>query len=77
MNDRCIYTLELRGWVTESELNPLSPIQLTVTQAGPEISLLTCSTDQSGLVGLIRCLHGLGFVFLSIHRIDNETIENR
>jgi hypothetical protein len=30
-------------------------------------TLFTVCTDQSGLIGLMRHLHGLGFVFLSVN----------
>jgi hypothetical protein len=71
MNDICRYTLQLRGQVAASEINAMSPIQLSVVQGGMESTCLTFSTDQSGLVGLLSFLHRLGFVFLSLNRVEN------
>lgn len=64
------YQIKLYGQVSETEINALSPLQMTVEQTGPNGTLLSLSTDQSGLVGILRHLHGLGFVFLSIVRMD-------
>jgi hypothetical protein len=68
MDDICTYHLEIRGPVDEDEINAMSPLQMGVERAGPAATLLTISTDQSGLIGLMRHLHGLGFVFLSVKR---------
>jgi hypothetical protein len=68
MNDICTYLLEIRGQVDEDEINAMSPLQMTVKQMDAAATLLTISTDQSGLIGLMRHLHGLGFVFLSVKR---------
>jgi hypothetical protein len=37
-----------------------------VVQADLDITRFTVHTDQSGLIGLIRHLHGRGFVLLSV-----------
>lgn len=71
MNDSCTYILQLRGQATESEFNAMSPLQMIVIPTEPGGLRVTFSTDQSGLVGLMRHLHGLGFVFLSFNRIEN------
>ena len=68
MNDICVYLIQLRGQVAEDEINAMSPLQMTVTRAVATSTLLAVSTDQSGLIGLMRHLHGLGFVFLSVQR---------
>jgi hypothetical protein len=66
MDDICTYQIIVRGHVDEAELNTQSPIWLAVEQAGPECSCITFNTDQSGLIGLLRHLHGLGIVLLSM-----------
>jgi hypothetical protein len=73
MNDRCIYHIQLRGQVDEGEINAMSPFQTTVKRTDATSTLFAVCTDQSGLVGLLRHLHGLGFVFLSVSRVDIET----
>ena len=67
MNDICTYLIQLHGQVNESDLNAMSPIQMTVVQADTASMLLTVCTDQSGLIGLLRHLHGRGFVLLSVN----------
>ncbi len=84
MNDVCTYLIQLKGQVDEGEISATSPIQLTVKKgnvlkADPEQSecegpfaqtLITICTDQSGLIGLLRHLHGRGFILLSMCRVD-------
>ena len=66
MDDIRTYLIQLCGQVSESDLNAMSPIQTTVERVDTVATLLTVCTDQSGLVGLIRHLHGRGFVLLSV-----------
>lgn len=68
MNDICTYHIQLAGHVDESELNATSPLEMTVERVDPTATLLAVRTDQSGLIGLVRHLHGLGFVFLALSR---------
>jgi hypothetical protein len=75
MNDVCTYLIQLRGQVDEGEINARSPLQMTVVRADPDATLLTVGTDQSGLIGLMRHLHGLGFVLLAVSRIEKGSRE--
>ena len=68
MDDIGTYHIQLRGRVDEDEINTMSPLQMRVIRVGTAATLLTVSTDQSGLIGLMRHLHGLRFVFLSVKR---------
>ena len=70
MNDVCTYLIELCGQVEVGEINALSPLAITVERAEPAATVLAACTDQSGLIGLMRHLHGLGFVFLSVSRVE-------
>ena len=70
MHDICTYTIQLSGQVSESEINALGPLPMTVEKNAVEATWFTIHTDQSGLIGLMRHLHGLGFVFLSVDRLD-------
>jgi hypothetical protein len=73
MDDICTYQIEVRGQVNENDLNAMSPLQMTVVRVDadeehPYASMLfTVCTDQSGLIGLLRHLHGRGFVLLSVN----------
>lgn len=70
MNDNYTYHIKISGQVNEGELNFSSPLHLHVVQAGMDETVVSLRTDQSGLVGLLRHLHGLSFVFISIIRIE-------
>jgi hypothetical protein len=52
----------------ENDLNAMSPLEMTVIRGDTAATLFTICADQSGLVGLIRHLHGRGFVLLSVTR---------
>ena len=79
MHEACIYRIKVRGLVDESDLNAMSPLQITMVQADADgedrcaATLLTIHADQSGLIGLIRHLHGRGLVLLSVIR-ERQTV---
>lgn len=66
MHDICTYHVEVHGQVDENAFNATSPLQMTVVRVDTAATLFTIRTDQSGLIGLIRHLHGRGFVLLSV-----------
>ncbi len=68
MDDTCIYTIQLRGQVAADEVNTRSPFWLTLIAADPASTRMTATTDQAGLIGLLRHLHGSGFVILAVNR---------
>ena len=68
MDELCTYRIEVRGQVDENDLNAMSPLQMTVVRVDTTATLFTACTDQSGLIGLMRHLHGRGLVFLSVLR---------
>ena len=68
MNDTCGYHVRLHGQVDEVDLNSMSPLQIAVEQADADVTMFSIRTDQSGLIGLLRHLHALGFIILSIVR---------
>lgn len=65
MSDTRIYHIQLDGYVNEDAINASSPIETTVMQVGTSTQC-TVSTDQSGLIGLLRHFHARGLVLLSI-----------
>jgi hypothetical protein len=67
------YQIEAQGQVDENDLNAMSPVRMTVVQTDREAILFTVFTDQSGLIGVIRYLHGWGFVLLSVTRCNGST----
>jgi hypothetical protein len=74
MHDICTYQIEVRGQVDENDLNASSPLQMTMVRVDADeehpnaATLFTICADQSGLIGLIRHLHGRGLVLLSLTR---------
>jgi hypothetical protein len=68
MQDFRTYRIEVLGQVDENDLNTMSPFKTTVIRAEAAATLFTIHTDQSGLIGMIRHLHGQGFVLLSVTR---------
>ncbi len=68
MNDLCNYHLRIAGQVDEGELNALSTLEMKIERIEADSTWLSVHTDQSGLIGLMRHLHGLGFVLLSFAR---------
>ena len=68
MNDIFTYRIEGQGKVDEKVLNVNSPMKVVVNRAEGDSTVVMIHTDQSGLIGLMRHLHGQGFVFLSLNR---------
>jgi len=66
MNTACVYHIQIRGQVDETEINVMSPVQLVQDWMETAVTQFSVHTDQSGLIGLMRHLHSLGFVFLSV-----------
>ena len=61
-----IYKIQIHGQVKEEDINRSSPLQFKMEQEGENYTFITVQTDQSGLIGLIRHLHGLGLVLVSM-----------
>jgi hypothetical protein len=68
VQDVSAYQIRVQGSLDENDINVTSPIQMTVEHPDPACTLFSVCTDQSGLVGLIRHLHGRGLVLLSVYR---------
>jgi hypothetical protein len=75
MDDVHTYRIKVRGKVQANDLNATSPLRLSVERVEQSTTLLNVRTDQSGLIGMIRHLHGLGLTLLSINCSDADTGE--
>jgi hypothetical protein len=79
MSDQHTYLIQLRGSVGVDELNARTPLQIAEARAEATTTRVTASTDQAGLIGLLRHLQGLGFQFISItcdpYHQENEDVE--
>lgn len=77
MNDTYTYHIRLHGQIDENEINIMSPLLLTIEHAEPLATVFQVFTDQSGFIGLLRHLHGSGFVLISTSRVDDtDHLEN-
>jgi hypothetical protein len=61
-----IYKIQIYGQVKEEDINRSSPLQFKLEQEGEDNTFVSVRSDQSGFVGLIRHLHGLGLVLVSM-----------
>ncbi len=71
LDRRASYTLAIAGRLDGEFADwpcPVSIGRLTVTGDPPITTLAGIITDQAGLLGLIRYLHGLGIVLLAVQR---------
>jgi len=66
MEDTSNYQIELAGQMDEKELTESSPFQMTLLSQSPEATLFGVRTDQAGLIGLLRYLHGRGLRLLAV-----------
>ncbi len=71
--DQCAsYVVRVQGPVDPDLLDAGSPVAVaSIAQDDDQRTTLAgIVTDQAGLVGLIRHLHGLGLTLVSIERVD-------
>lgn len=74
MKDTCTYRIEILGCIDVDDLNTISPLKVMMArdkidnERREALTQFTVYTDQSGLIGLIRCLHGRGIILMSVHR---------
>jgi hypothetical protein len=66
MDDICIYQIELQGQLDELDLSLASPLSFRLLRPCPDTTVIAVCTDQSGLIGLLRHLHGRGLVLLAV-----------
>lgn len=68
MGDISIYQIQVCDLVNEHSFNATSPQRIEVVQVDKENTKLKICADQSGLIGLLRRLHGRGFTIQSVVR---------
>jgi hypothetical protein len=62
-----IYELRLLGEVSEDDVNRMSPCGVSLDRRDETTTTFRAATDQAGMIGLMRYLHGMGFVILSVY----------
>ena len=68
------YRIEVRGCVDVDWLqrfNSSAEVIVDATRQMEDITVLDVHTDQSGIVGLVRRLHGLGMTILQLQIISD------
>ncbi|MEA4906050.1 MAG: hypothetical protein GYA17_05950 [Chloroflexi bacterium] len=75
MGDAGIYYIRVRGLLAAGDIEPFSPPGLHIAPLGEEGSLLSVCTDQAGVIGLIRSLHGMGIILQALERQEFESRE--
>lgn len=69
------YRIVVQGRVDAEWLKSFdNSVEITVREAQPEedITLLDLHTDQSGIIGLVRKLHGLGMTIKQLQIVSTE-----
>ncbi|HEY3341533.1 MAG TPA: hypothetical protein VGK81_05925 [Anaerolineae bacterium] len=75
LDEHADYVIKILGHIDETLVDWFGP--LNIASDAEEGGQLTATlsgivTDQAGLLGLIRHLHGLGIVLLSVERIARQ-----
>lgn len=60
------YEIEIQGRMNGNDLNVGGPLQLTVLREDEVATVFAVRADQSGLIGLLRHLHGRGATLISV-----------
>jgi hypothetical protein len=60
------YEITIRGQARTGDVNAGSPVQMDILETGADQTCIAVRSDQAGMIGAIRHLHGLGIVLLSI-----------
>jgi hypothetical protein len=66
MDDLSRYQIEVKGRMDEYGLNEKGPLQVRLVKGDARSTVFEVRTDQSGLIGLLRHLHGRGAVLISV-----------
>ncbi len=66
INDVHRYQIQIKGQIKAEDITRTSPLEFSIDQSGEENTTITLITDQSGMIGLIRHLHGLGLMLLAV-----------
>jgi len=61
------YTLQLSGVLEDDFVASHCPPETVVLRKDNTTSLTNLHTDQSGMIGLLRHLHNLGYIILSVN----------
>jgi len=71
--DEHIYTLKFSGTLADDFLAGYCPEGTRLTVESNTFTLSNLCTDQAGLLGIVRSLHNLGYVLLSLSIAQGES----
>jgi hypothetical protein len=66
IDDIHTYIIKVNGYVDQEDINAASPVNISVDWANESTTNLLACTDQSGLIGILRHLHSMGFVLIAV-----------
>lgn len=75
LNSQNKYEIKIHGQLDDSWLDWVGEAKVHAETLNDDIQITTFSNivmDQAGLVGLIRRLHGLGIVLISVRRFEMD-----
>lgn len=75
VNDSYVYRIRLRGCMAENDLQAIQMLQIFGIRMERGNTTFAISTDQSGLMGFLRQLHGRGLELLSVQCEEPPVVE--
>ncbi len=60
------YKIQIHGQLEEEDIHATSPLRFTIEQVERTNTTITLEADQSGIIGVIRHLHGMGLTLISM-----------
>ncbi|HEX2978951.1 MAG TPA: hypothetical protein VHO48_01685 [Anaerolineaceae bacterium] len=70
LDDIQTYIITINGFVNQDDINAASPVNLNVDFATDRVTNLSVCTDQSGMIGILRHLHSMGYVLIFVQVND-------
>ncbi len=80
LDQKARYVIQTEGDVDASLVDWFGPVEIASVEREGGEAITTLSgivADQAGLVGLIRHLHGLGLVLISIERVSTHEVRQQ
>lgn len=78
LDEQADYVIRIQGRIDGILVDWFGPVNIASAVVDGDRAVTTLSgivTDQAGLVGLLRHLHGLGVVLLSVERVASRQYE--
>lgn len=76
MDKMYTYHVAVKGKINPSDLCTSSPLAMEMVSETAAATSFTICTDQSGLIGMLRYLHGRSVMILSLFRNEEKSEDN-